>query len=94
MKGVIMPQTSTPTMYLSEKALHQIVEALSKSVKPRVLYHQDQQRMTEEALDICQKNARAVLKVVHESLPADHWLASEIMVVLDEAVELWDRYPL
>jgi UV DNA damage repair endonuclease len=88
-----MPQTGTAAMVLSDEALHQIVKALSKSVKPRVLYHPDQQRMTEEALDICQKNARAVLKVVYESLPADHWLASEIMVVLDEAVELWDRYP-
>lgn len=78
---------------LSEETLHEIVEALSKSVKPRVLYRPDPQQMAEEALAICQKNARAVLKMLSDALPAHHWLRSEIDSLLDDTVALWDRYP-
>lgn len=78
---------------LSEETLQEIVEALSKSVKPRVLYRPDPQQMTEEALNVCQKNARTVLKMLSDALPAHHSLRSEIDSLLDDAVELWDRYP-
>lgn len=78
---------------LTEEALQEIVEALGKSVKPHVLYRPDPQQMAEEALNVCQKNARAVLKVLSDALPAHHWLRSEIDSLLDDAVALWDRYP-
>jgi hypothetical protein len=88
-----MKQLETNNVQLSDEALQKIVESLSKSVKPRVLYRPDHHQMTEEALEICQQNARAVLKMLQESLPPGHCLVLEIMQVLDEAVEIWDRYP-
>jgi hypothetical protein len=80
-------------LHLTDETVQEIVGALGKSVKPRVLYRTDPQRMTEEAVDICQKNARAVLGALRDALPVDHWLRMEIGDLLDEAVEVWDRYP-
>jgi len=88
-----MKEIETNAVQLTDEALQAIVETLSKSVKPHVLYRPDHHQMTEEALEICQQNARAVLKMLQESLPPGHCLVLEIMQVLDEAVEIWDRYP-
>jgi hypothetical protein len=88
-----MDENIMKAMQLTEKSLQDIVETLGKSVKPRVLYRPDHHQMTEEALDICQKNARAVLQTLRDALPANHWLGTEIGELLDDAVEVWDRYP-
>lgn len=78
---------------LPDETLHEIVNLLEKAVRPRVLYRPDQQRMAEEAMEVCQKNVRQALKQLHEALPAGHWLTGEIDFVLEEAVQQWDRYP-
>lgn len=88
-----MKQVATNEVQLSDEALRQIVERLSQSARPRVLYRPDPHQMAEEALEICQKNARAVLKLLQASLPANHWLRPQIGDVLEEAHEIWDRYP-
>ncbi len=76
-----------------DETLHEILNLLEKAVRPRVLYRPDQQRMAEEAMELCQKNVRQALKHLREALPAGHWLAGEIDFVLDEAVQQWDRFP-
>ena len=68
---------------LTDEVLQEIVRTLGGSVKPRVVYRPDPHQMTEEALDICQKNARTVLKLLRAALPANHWLAVEIGDLLD-----------
>jgi hypothetical protein len=73
-----MNKTITNEVILDDHALQRIVEILGKSIKLRVVYRPDQQRMTEEAIEICQKNARLVLKTLAETLPDDHWLREEI----------------
>lgn len=78
---------------LPDETLHEIINLLEKAVRPRVLYRPDQQRMTEEAMEVCQKNVRQALKQLKEALPAGYWLGDEIDAVLDEAVQQWDRYP-
>ena len=88
-----MKQMATNEVQLGDEALQEIVARLSQLVKPRILYRPDPHRMAEEALEICQKNARAVLKLLQAGRLANHWLLPEIMGVLDEAVEIWDRYP-
>lgn len=88
-----MDDNAVRDLQVTEKNLQEIVEALGKSVKPRVLYRPDHHQMTEEALDICQKNARAVLQMLRDALPANYWLGKEIGELLDDAVEVWDRYP-
>lgn len=85
-------QTAHGTL-LPDETLHEIVNLLEKAVRPRVLYRLDQQRMAEEAMELCQKNVRQALKHLNEALPAGHWLGNEIGAVLDEAVQQWDRYP-
>ncbi|MBK9054690.1 MAG: hypothetical protein IPL78_28420 [Chloroflexi bacterium] len=76
-----------------DETLHEILNLLEKAVRPRVLYRPDQQRMAEEAMELCQKNVRQALKHLSEALPAGHWLTGEIDFVLDEAVQQWDRFP-
>ena len=76
-----------------DETLHEIINLLEKAVRPRVLYRPDQQRMAEEAMEVCQKNVRQALRQLNEALPAGYWLGDEIEAVLDEAVQQWDRYP-
>lgn len=78
---------------IPDETLHEIINLLEKAVRPRVLYRPDQQRMAEEAMEVCQKNVRQALKHLSEALPAGHWLTGEIDFVLDEAVQQWDRFP-
>lgn len=85
-------QTANGTL-LPDETLHEIINLLEKAVRPRVLYRPDPQRMTEEAMEVCQKNVRQALKQLKEVLPAGYWLGDEIDAVLDEAVQQWDRYP-
>jgi hypothetical protein len=88
-----MNKTVPNEVILDDATLQRIVETLGKSVKLRVIYRPDPQRMTEEAVEICQKNARLVLKVLAETLPDDHWLREEIGGLLVQAEEIWDRWP-
>jgi hypothetical protein len=88
-----MNRTVPKEIILDEHTLQRIVETLGKSIKLRVVYRPDPQQMTEEAIEICQKNARLVLKTLADALPADHWLREEIGSLLVEAEEIWDRWP-
>lgn len=88
-----MNSNASQGLHLTDETVQEIVETLGKSVKPRVLYRPDPHQMAEEALDICQKNARTVLKMLSDALPAGHWMTAEIGDLLDDAVKVWDRYP-
>ncbi len=65
-----------------DETLHEIVNLLEKAVRPRVLYRPDQQRMAEEAMEVCQKNVRQALKQLNEALPAGYWLGMKLRLYL------------